>query len=655
MTRGAGRRSLGLALLFVLLTAPFSSPALADELVDASRRLERAALLPGLAARPGDERASSARRGALGEEAWLSTVRRLTADDFAGRGLGEPGLLRAATYLATQLRDAGVEPLFGEHYVQAFTLERSKRWRRDVGLRLGDRELRQGDDFVPLRFSASAEIEAPLVFVGYGLRAPEAGYDDYAGLEGSLASLAETGFIAVALRHEPDQFGDDPRLLGPRPLFAANPVEKARLAKARGARGLILVNDPRYYDRYAEEDAPYQSTENPYSVGIPAVHVPWAAGQDAFRALGIDLRAEQAALDADLAPRSRVLGRVGRVKVDLEHEPVLLVNVGGLVRGRAGGQPRKGDDVAAGRSLLLGAHYDHLGFDGDGPDFFPGADDNASGVAGVLALARAYAAQRATPTRDAPSEVDLAFVFFTGEEEDALGSAYLAEHMPASLGEPMALVNLDQIGRAKAGAFLAVGSGSAEEWPGLLDRSIAGLPLRWIGHRNGYAPSDQANFLALGLPVLHIFTGVYPEQHTTQDLPLHLNPPGAVAILRFATRLVGALERRGRPLSFRNPGPRPGNDGASYGRNTPDGGRGIVIGIGGQTADASSTGVEVVGVVPGSPAALAGVQVGDRITNYAGRPTPDPAAFGNSLRMTHPKHPIDVILRRGDETLTLSL
>jgi hypothetical protein len=212
-------------------------------------------------------------------------------------------------------------------------------------------------------------------------------------------------------------------------------------------------------------------------------------------------------------------------------------------------------------------------------------------------------------------------------------------------------MNLDQIGRLDpSGRFLAVGTGSAAAWPALHDHATAGLPLSWVAHADGYAPSDQAVLLARDVPVIHWFTGVRPQQHTPQDTVARLNPGGALALVRAAERLVTALATRPERLRLVPPGPRPGTDGPPYGSDSMRRGRGLVVSL-----EASGAGALVHAVLPRSPAAGAGVRVGDRILSFGGRPVRDAGAYADALKMTHATRPVEVQVRRGDEVLTIEV
>ena len=589
--------------------------------------LDRVDRCPGLAPAPvADARAPEGREPDPSEEAFLAVARRLAGEDLRGRGLGEPGLERAAAYLVEELRDAGLQPLFADDYAEAFTVQRTRPWHGKATLRLGATVLEAGRDFVPMRTGGPGDARGPVVFVGYGLRHPQAGYDDYAGLD-------VRGAIVVALRHEPSSGA--PEWLGPRPVLAADPERKASLAADLGAAAFVLVNDPAAVARDPASDAPLQLAERPYSVGIPCASVTWRAAQPALAALGLDLAAEQAALDGDAAPRSRTLGCKGRVQADVELDEVTLVNLGGWLPG-----------APEASVTLVGAHYDHLGPVPGRPDaWFPGADDNASGVAALLLLARAMAAAPGEPKAG-----PVAFLLLTGEESGSLGIEALRLFPRWPLERAGAFVNLDQVGRLRAdGRFLAVGTGTSPAWPALLERARNDDDLHPVALSSGYAPSDQAALAEVGLPVLLLFTGVTREQHTPDDTPDRLNAPGALRLVAFARRLVDEL--RTSPALPRVPTPpRPGTDGLPTAGSASAGEWGLELDLAFE-----GDGARLASVLPGSPAAAAGLAAGDAIVAWDGRPVASAADLEGALKLTDPTHAPVVRVRRSSEVLEVTL
>jgi len=619
-----GRARVGALVLAAWVAVAGARAAGADD-----AGLPRVAREAGLAAAPTDEtRAPTGRVAAPSAEAWMALVTRLAAEDLGGRGLGEPGLLLAAAYLADALREAGLRPLFGDSYADPFTVERTEPWKGPARLRLGATELAPGVDFVPFRAGSGGHVEAPLAFAGYGLRVPAEGYDDYAGQD-------VRGKVVVALRHEPAQQGDRPGFLGLQPLVAADPDRKAALAADLGAAAFVLINDPLMATARPAEDVPLQLNERPFSVGIPCLSVSWRAAGPALAALGLDLATEQARLDADRRPRSRELAALAAVEAEVSVHALSLVNLGGWLPGDS-----------ARPITLVGAHYDHLGRVPDGSGaWYPGADDNASGVAALLSLARQAAAAPPVPGAGA-----VAFVLFTGEEAGSLGAEAFVLFPPWPLERVGAYLNLDQLGRLRRDRrFLAIGTATAPEWPALLQRAAAGLDLHPVLLASGYAPSDQAVLAEAGVPVLHLFTGVTREQHTPGDTPARVDAAGALTLLTLADRLVSAL-RQGPPLTRVPPPPRPGTDGPPSAGSASAEAWGLRLDLGFE-----GEGARLVEAVPASPAARAGLRADDRIVAWDHRTVASAADLENALRLTRPAATVIVRARRGAQVIEVTV
>jgi Zn-dependent M28 family amino/carboxypeptidase len=209
--------------------------------------------------------------------------------------------------------------------------------------------------------------------------------------------------------------------------------------------------------------------------------------------------------------------------------------------------------------VLLGAHYDHLGMgeahsmEPDSHTVHPGADDNASGSATLLEVARILMGRRASLRRD------VIVVAFSGEEAGVLGSTELVRRPPGDLqvADLVAMVNLDMVGRLRGNRATVLGRGSAAEWPGLLDAACgdAGIdcgaePGASGAEQDGYGPSDQMPFFAAGVPVAHFFTGIHPDYHRPSDTPDKLNAAGAAQVAAAAASLLGRVADRAAPLTL---------------------------------------------------------------------------------------------------------
>jgi hypothetical protein len=315
-------------------------------------------------------------------------------------------------------------------------------------------------------------------------------------------------------------------------------------------------------------------------------------------------------------------------------------NVIGILPGR--------DPVLRNQTVVLGAHYDHLGLGGFGsldPDstglVHNGADDNASGVAGLIQVAARLAAS--------PPARTVVFIAFGGEELGLLGSAHYVQAPIYPLTGTLAMVNLDMVGRLRNGRLLVFGARSAKEFPALLDSLnwYAGFDLRAQG--DGYGPSDHSSFYAAKRPVLHLFTDLHEDYHRTTDDWQKVNLDGLKRVADFTLGLVTALANRTRPLTFFDlPAPLPAQTAAPHPASP---GYGAYLGT---VPDMTGTpgGVRLVGVRTGSPAEKAGLRGDDIITRIGSTDTPDLQAMTDALRSHRPGDTVEIVVRRGASVTT---
>lgn len=299
-------------------------------------------------------------------------------------------------------------------------------------------------------------------------------------------------------------------------------------------------------------------------------------------------------------------------------------------------------------AVVVGAHYDHLGRGGPfalDPDstgaIHNGADDNASGTAALIEIARVLALR--------PPARTVVFVAFSGEEEGLLGSSFYVRHPVVPIARTLAMVNLDMVGRLRDDRLIVYGVGSAKELPALLDSldRVAGFDLK--EQRDGYGPSDQSSFYGAKRPVLHFFTDLHEDYHRTTDDWQKINADGLKRVADFARTAVAALADRQRPLIFVDL-PVTAHAGADSMAVTP--GYGAYLGT---IPDMTGTpgGVRLTGVRAGSPADKAGLRGGDVITRIGDRDIPDLEAMAEALRAHKAGDVVDIVIRRGDSTTTV--
>ena len=315
-------------------------------------------------------------------------------------------------------------------------------------------------------------------------------------------------------------------------------------------------------------------------------------------------------------------------------------NVIGLLPGR--------DPVLRNESVIVGAHYDHLGLGGFGSlddsatgQVHNGADDNASGSAMLIRLAQRLA-------QDPPARTVL-FIAFSGEELGLLGSAHYVKAPVYPLSGTMAMINLDMVGRLRDNRLIVYGTRTAREFPALIDSLNwhSGFDLKAQG--DGFGPSDQSSFYAAGKPVLHIFTDLHEDYHRTTDDWEKINLEGFDRVTEFTLGLVTALANRPGPLAPVEVAPPQHSAGAGP-VVTP--GYGAYLGT---IPDMSENpgGVRLVGVRAGSPAEKAGLRGDDIITRIGSTEVPDLQAMTDALRSHKPGDTVDIVIRRGSDVTTL--
>jgi hypothetical protein len=332
------------------------------------------------------------------------------------------------------------------------------------------------------------------------------------------------------------------------------------------------------------------------------------------------------AKEAPVAQSARVGGLVGR-------------NVIGLLPGD--------DPNLRNETVIVGAHYDHLGLGGFGsldPDstgkVHNGADDNASGAAMLIQIAARLA--------QAPPARTVLFIAFSGEELGLLGSAYYVKQPIYPLATTSAMINLDMVGRLRNGRLIVYGTRTAKEFPALIDSLNwhAGFDLKAQG--DGYGPSDQSSFYAAGRPVLHIFTDLHDDYHRTTDDWQKIDSEGFRRVTNFTVGLVTAIANRPTRLTpVEVPPPSHAMGGASSGPAY-----GTYLGTIPDMTD-NPGGVRLLGVRAGSPAEKAGLRGDDIITRIGEMEIPDLQAMTNALRSHEPGDTVSIVIRRGDKVTTL--
>jgi hypothetical protein len=536
----------------------------------------------------------------------MTHVRYLADDALEGREVGSPGARCAAEYIAERFGELGLEPA-GAHgsYFQSFPVRTGAELGPENGLTISGQPHVLGKDWIPLGFSATDSAEAPLAYAGHGLSRPR-------NLEDRVVHLDVTGKIMVV------EWGDPQAAQGGG--LRADPHFKATVAAGRDAAGiLVLLPDGM--------DLPTLDEETRSILSIPAA------------AVGADM--------ADAVRRAARAGEAVDLRTDVRPATSEARNVMALLPGTA---PTLRSEI-----VIVGAHFDHLGLGGEGsmsPDartVHNGADDNASGTAGLLHIAEAM-------TRGPRPARSVLFIAFTGEEKGLWGSAHFVANPTVDLSRAVAMLNLDMVGRMVDDAVAVFGTGTAEQWETLADESNASLdrPLVLGYSPDGYGPSDHASFAGEGIPVLHFFTNTHSDYHRPEDDWVKINGEGIERVSQLTAEIAGRLAGLG-GAEARTLTPvkqeRPALAAASQ-ASSPNGSRPYFGTIPDMTP--RDFGLRITGVGEGSPAEEAGLQSGDVIVEFDGVEIADIYAYTYALREKQPGDEVVVIVERGGERVTLS-
>lgn len=557
----------------------------------------------------------------------------LASDGLEGRMTGTIGAEKAAKYIAEEYAKYGLQSVGdNDSYYQNFEFISGvklggKNWIRLV-LKNKDQPDQSGQildyqperDFRPLAFSSEGQFEADVVFAGYGITAPELGYDDYAQLDVS-------GKTVLIFRYTPE--GDNPHSK----FYKYAPLRyKALTAREKGAKALLIVTGP----LNDKEDIliPLRHDSSFSDSGLFVYSVSRKVAKDILQASGRNLDELQNHLDSNKQPDSfqiaqtRFLGSVALTK-----EKKGTSNVVGYL-------PGKNDEL-----LIIGAHYDHLGRGTEASlasklgEIHNGADDNASGVAGLLELAEAFSAIRGNLVRG------LLFIAFSGEEIGVLGSNYYTKHPIFPLEKTICMINMDMIGRLKDNKLAISGIATASDWKDLVLRynQLPNFKFELSLKDDGYGPSDHSMFYAKDIPILFFFTGAHEDYHKPSDDADKINYDGERRIVRLIFAIAKAIN---------NLEPRPTFVKVSAPSQEQVATRGFRVYMGTIPDYVEQVeGVKLSGVREGSPAAKAGIQAGDIIIGFGDKKIKNVYDYTYALQEHKPNDTVTVTVLREDKEL----
>ncbi len=559
---------------------------------------------------------------------YIAHVKYLASPELEGRGTGTPGLEKAAKYIEDKFHSFGLKPIPGQKYYQNFTVTVNARLGPKNSMSTAGRELKLEHDYQPVSFSTLGASDGAIVFAGYGITAKEYNYDDYANLD------VKDRFVLV-MRHEPQELDEKSVFNGKNLTSHSTYVNKAINARVHGARGILLVSDQPTHPSDPDTFTRFGSIDGPADAGLAIAEVTAAEADQWMAAAHKNMKELIAGIDQDLKPRSFEFPPdiKARINIDVLRDFKTVHNVAAYKPGETN------------EYVIIGAHYDHLGQGGQhslAPSehkTHPGADDNASGTAGVIELARYFAAQPKLKR-------GILFLSFAGEELGLLGSQFYADHPELPLKDAVAMINMDMIGRMKESRIFLSGVGTGTTLQKLVDDTAPkhGIKLD-MSEKAGYGSSDHSSFTAKQVPVLFFFSGLHADYHKPTDTWDKIDGPASAQLLALIGDMAGTLAASGDRPEFVRVAPAPvtgvGGGGKGYGANF------------GSIPDFAEipNGVRFADVKEGSPAAKAGLKAGDILVEFDGKAIKNLYDFTYALQAKKPGDEVLVKVVRDGKTI----
>ena len=576
---------------------------------------------------------------ALSATQYFKHVSFLASDDLKGRGNGTPELQRASEYIASQFRMLGLKPAGDKgSFFENFQITTGTSYGSGNAISFDTRKLAIDSDFEPLSISPSAQIDGPLVFAGYGITAPDLQWDDYMGLD-------VKGKIVIVLRHEPQEMDPKSRFDGTNMTSHATFMNKAINARQHGARAVLFITDPNNHPEDKDTMSATMRDIGADDSGIAALRISRAAVAPLFEKAGKSISSVQQEMDNSFKPESFDLKSSAHVVTDVSRIRKTVHNVIAELPGS--------DKQLRNEWVVVGAHYDHLGL-GDEHSLAPsqlgqihhGADDNASGTAGVLEFARLASLHKQAFKRS------ILFMTFAGEEDGLLGSNYFVNHPTVPLNSIVGMINMDMIGRVTNNRLNVLGVGTSPEFKSWIEEFNKTVGMQLNFSASGHDGSDHISFDGKHIPILFFFSGLHSDYHRPSDTADKINSDGAISVLKLvamsAERLANAAMR---PQYTAVPEERSANGPIS---SNSSNGYGPYFGSVPDFRD-DIKGVLFADVRADSPAGKAGLKAGDTLVEFGGQMITNLYDFTYALGNKKVGDVVTVVVQRNGQPLKVTV
>ena len=565
----------------------------------------------------------------ISEKDIVKHIRFLSDDKRAGRYPGTRGSKDVIAYLINQLKSYGVQPAGeGSSFKQTFSILDSVKIGRNNSLKINDRPLNIEKDYIPLWFSGNSSVSAEVVFAGYGINliTDSLVWNDY-------KDLNVDGKWVMVMRHSPEREN-------PHSVYAPHSDLHKKMIEARdrGAVGIIFISQI--------EDStliPFKYIPGYSKSGIPAIQINNEVADDILNSIGSSRKIIQDKMNNNLKPESF---KISDIKISANVELKNIYSRAANVIGKIVSRNHKYRD----EYIVIGAHFDHLGYGGAGsgslkPDtnaIHNGANDNASGTAGLLELAHKLQNNRQLLKRS------VLLIGFDAEEKGLLGSKYFIQNPTVEKNDIVTMINMDMIGKMKDSIVVIGGVGTSPIFEKILDSLSTDSGLKFEFDQAGYGPSDHASFYSEDIPVLFFFTGDYDNNyHLPEDDWQSINLKGERQILSVIHDLVIDISRQDLRPSFTLAGPKK----QQTQRNNNKVKLGIIPHYGG-TID----GLKIDKIYdPNGPAARAGIRSGDIIKSIDKKPVKDIYEYMKRIKDFKKGQSVTIDIKRDGRIIMLTI
>lgn len=564
-------------------------------------------------------------------------IKYLSSDELEGRFPGTNGDQLTRSYVASEFEKYKLKPAGENGFFQPLEIYTQVVLSGENSFRIESsgetNSYKVEEDFIPFGFSGSGIADGELVFVGYGISAPEQNYDDYKGKDGNDMDIS--GKILVMMKYSPG--GNEPHN---NPFEKYEPTRfKTLNARDGNAKAIIVVNGP----NTGEDKLIRMTYDNVLQdAGIPVIDCKREIIENIFRANGLDMLKIQNEIDSTKKPNSFVLNNA-KAFIETHVEPLKAItdNVAGIIEGS--------DPVLKNEVIVIGAHMDHLGYgvygslySGSDKQIHNGADDNASGVAGLLEIA-----QKITSGDIRKLKRSILFIAFAAEEAGLLGSAYFTKSKEFENLNIIAMLNMDMIGRLSDNKLIIYGTGTSSIWNSLIDSLNNPYNFSITKTPDGFGPSDHSSFYAKNIPVLHFFTGTHKDYHSPTDDIDFINAEGEVKVADYVYDIAVALDEVSVKPDFVK----------VVTNNDEKRSMGNIKVYVGTIPDYSSTaeGMKLAGVKEGSPAEKGGLKAEDIIIKFGSKDVKNIYDYMYAMGEFKPGEEAEVTVLRNNEKVVLKI